>query len=63
MGEATPIFAMVLVLAVVGFISWFWLNQDAGLLILVPLYVAAAIFCFDMMLLRKRLHNSKKDIY
>jgi len=62
MGEATPILAAILVLAFVAFTSWFWLDQDDGLLSLMPLYAVAAFFCIDMVFLRRRLHTRSRDM-
>lgn len=57
LGELIPLLAVVLVVAAIGFTSWFWLAQDDSLLDLMPLYVLAALFCIDMVLLRTRLHS------
>lgn len=65
LGEAIPLLAVVLVVAVTGFTSWFWLTQDESLFDLLPLYGLAALFCIDMILLRNRLHSRSshnKDI-
>jgi len=62
LGEVIPLLAAVLAVGAVGFTSWFWLTQDDSLFDLMPLYVLAALFCIDMVLLRNRLHNKSKDI-
>ncbi len=61
LNEVIPLLAAALVLAVVGFTTWFWLAEDVGLLALSPLYLAAALFCADMVLLSRRLHARSKD--
>ena len=63
LGETTPLLAAVLVLAFVGFTSWFWQSEDGDLLDLAPLYILAALFCIDMIFLRNRLHNKSKDMF
>lgn len=62
LGKVIPLLAAVLVVAAVGFTSWFWLTQDDSLFDLMPLYVLAVLFCIDMVFLRTRLHNKSKDI-
>ena len=62
LGNAVPLLAVGLVVVAVGFTSWFWLTQDDSLFDLMPLYVLAALFCIDLILLRNRLHNRSKDI-
>lgn len=61
LGEVIPLLAAALVMAAVGFTSWFWLTQDDSLFDLMPLYLLAALFCIDMILLKNRLHNKSKD--
>ena len=63
LGHLVPLMAAALVLAVVGFITWFWLAQGYSPLTLLLLYVPAAFFCVDMILLSRRLRAKSKDIY
>ena len=63
MGEIIPLLAVALVLAFVGLTSWFWQDENDDLLGLLPLYIAALLFCVDMIFLRRRLHAKSRDFY